>query len=93
MKEEDVGSNEWDYVVDRIEEARSDAQVRGDAEAEEDAGLLLLRVKDHEPETRPVVLATDRPKCAACGNVWPCPTLTYEARRWRDRDDFPKHLL
>lgn len=87
-------NNEWDYVIDRIDEMRSQAQTDEDAEGEEDARLLLLRVKDHDADSNGhLVSASDSPTCAVCGTKFPCSILKHEARRWHNRDDFPKHLL
>lgn len=87
-------NNEWDYVIDRIDEMRSQAQTNCDAEREEKARLLLMRVKDHDVDSSGrFVSASHSPTCAVCASMFPCSTLKFEAQRWRDRDDFPKHLL
>lgn len=90
----DLRSNEWDYVIDRIDEMRSRAQSDNDLDAAEEARLLLARVQGHDVDSsRRLSAASDPAKCGSCGAKFPCPTLKHEARRWRDRDDFPKHLL
>jgi hypothetical protein len=87
-------NDEWDYVIDRIDELRSQAQVDGDIDREEEVRLLAVLVKDHYVKSDGrVVGAYESPVCSACGSRFPCSTLKHEARRWRDREDFPKHLL
>lgn len=90
----DHRSNEWDYVIDRIDEMRSRAQSDNDPDAAELSRLLLVRVQGHDVDSSGTLSAASDPaKCGRCGAKFPCPTLKHEARRWRDRDDFPKHLL
>ena len=84
--------DEWSYVIDRIDEERSAPQIAGDTEAKEDILLLLARVKNHV--ARSGTVSADEPqRCAVDGQPFPCPTLKHEAKRWRDREDFPKHLI
>jgi hypothetical protein len=83
--------DEWSYVIERIDQERSAAQTAGDAEAAENIRLLLLRVKDHDAQSE-AAAAGEPQRCAADGQRFPCSTLKHEAKRWRDREDFPKHL-
>lgn len=86
-------ADEWEYVTDRIDEARAAADISNDADALEDARLRMLRVRSHSSAPGGLVVSTERPKCAACGRPFPCAVLRMEARPWRDRGDFPVELL
>ena len=70
----DVRSNEWDYVIDRIDEMRSRAQIDNDPDGEEEARLLLVRVQGHDLDSSgKVSLASDPAKCASCVRSSPVP--------------------
>ena len=79
----------WDYIIDRVEEARSTAQTEGDREAEDDIYNRWLRIKEHRPSETP---AGNAPTCVNDGSPFPCRAVKHEARIWKERADFPTSL-
>ncbi|QGN59048.1 hypothetical protein [Nostocoides sp. HKS02] len=81
-----------EYVLERLHDDLSEAQVGGDAEGEEEATRLIAAMQKHGA-THGLVSADTRQQCEFDGEPYPCAMLKLNARKWRDREDFPLRLF
>ena len=87
-----MSDDEQMYVLERLHEVLSEAQLTNDSESEEEATEYIAAVQQHRA-AHGFSPAKDPVRCEACGEAFPCSVLKLHARQWRGREDFPKHLL
>lgn len=89
-------TDELEYVQDRLLAAAMDHDQAGNADAAAASRMYVKEAAKHHsanPGGRTAVAAGTPLVCAEDGQPFPCGFLKALAQPWRDKDNFPKHLL